>query len=364
MFESRSSSNMREMSQSSRDGTIDGFRAIAALGVVFAHAVTFRFADSALPGFKYLQKLAGSLAPTCVQIFFAVSGYIITTLLLTEQRKRGRISIVAFYIRRACRIVPPLVPLFTVIIICRGLGWIALDNASLLSSISFTCNLNFVDCFWWVAHTWSLAVEEQYYLIWPMLLIIMGPRPMWLASAIAGLLTGFVLLPLGWHNNYVSFASIAIGALYASSPVTRHGVSKIATLPLWLLSAALLIFGPPYLPWKVSQVLAPFLVLYLIFAARELRLPKSVLAWPPIQWVALGSYSLYLWQQLFFAKPVYYLGPVFPVWLLPIAVALSVYLVEQPFLRLGRSLSSAAVRRQDGPIEHVSDDCGPTIPAP
>jgi peptidoglycan/LPS O-acetylase OafA/YrhL len=353
------------MSATSRDRTIDGFRAIAALGVVFSHAVTFRFANSSLAGMHYLQKLAGSLSQTSVQIFFVVSGYIITSLLLGEERKRGRISVPAFYIRRACRILPPLMPLFATIIVLRYLRFIELDNASLISSMTFTCNLGFVDCGWWVAHTWSLAVEEQFYLLWPMLLILTTRRPLLLACIVACLLTIFVITPPGWHNNYVSFACIAMGALYAAHEPTRTLLQRQANYFLWIVAGALLILGPPFLPTKLSQSLMPFLIPYLIFAGRELAIVRTVLAWKPIQAVGLASYSLYLWQQLFLAKPSLYLGPVFPVWLLPLVVFLSVVLIEQPFIRLGRRLSAAAIGRQDAktglpPI----DDYGVTMPAP
>src|SRR6059058_3986530 len=140
-----------------RDRTIDGFRAIAALGVVVAHAVTYRFVNASLPGLHYLQRIADPLAQTSVQLFFVISGYIITTLLLDEEQKRGRISVRAFYVRRVCRIIPPLAALFACVLVTRYFGLIALDDPSLLSSATFTCNLGLVNCGWWVAHTWSLS---------------------------------------------------------------------------------------------------------------------------------------------------------------------------------------------------------------
>ena len=92
-----------------RDKTIDGFRAVAALGVVFAHLVDYRFGTIA--ALHYPQRLADPLAETSVDVFFVISGYIITTLLIKERAETGRITISAFYIRRICRIIPPLAAL-------------------------------------------------------------------------------------------------------------------------------------------------------------------------------------------------------------------------------------------------------------
>ena len=343
----------------SRDTTIDGFRALAALGVVFSHAIDFRFGKAGFPGYVYVEKIAGSLASTSVQVFFVISGFIITTLLLSEERKRGRISIRGFYIRRACRILPPLIFYFVTLLTLRAMGWIALDDASLASSALFTCNLGFVDCTWWTAHTWSLAVEEQFYLLWPLLLILVPHRARLLTAISGSLILAFAIMPLGWHNNYISSACIAFGALYAVSRAVRDSLSELVNLPIWLVVAAGVILCPALLPWKLSQSLAPFLIFYLVFAARELPLVERTFSWKPIQWIALGSYSLYIWQQLFLAEPSLYLGPVLPAWLLPLPVILSVILIEQPFIKLGRKLSKPVTT---GPTGLASHDLGAPLP--
>ena len=91
----------------------------------------------------------------------------------------------------------------------------------------------------------------------------------------------------------------------------------------------------------------PFLVTYTIFAGNFLKWVRMVLESPPLQIVGLGSYSIYLWQQLFLARPSSYLEAPFPVALLPVVVMISVYLVERPFIRIGRKLSRRVEQRSD-----------------
>ena len=330
-------------SSGSRDKTIDGFRAVAALGVVFAHAISYHFGTFSIAGWYYVKALADPLAQTSVQIFFVISGYIITSLLLREEHKFGRVSIPAFYIRRACRIFPPLIGLLVGILVLRLSGKIALDDSSLFYSASFTCNIG--DCKWWVAHTWSLSVEEQFYLLWPLLLTLFPNRRLILSATVFALLVCFLIAPFAWHSNFISFACIGIGALYASSDWLRSIVTRSASALPWLLTIVAVTIGPHFVPGKMIQTVMPMLILYLIFAGRQISFVRQILAFRLVQLLGLSSYSLYLWQQIFLAKPELYRGAPLPLWLLPIVVAASVVLIEQPSIRLGRRLSQRWARR-------------------
>ncbi|HJP68914.1 MAG TPA: acyltransferase [Sphingomicrobium sp.] len=307
-----------------RDTTIDGYRAVAALGVVFAHAVDYRFAGVAP---HYAQKLADPLSQTSVDLFFVISGYIITTLLLKERERTRQISIASFYIRRACRIIPPLAAvLFTVSALRLA------DAHSLEMASTFTCNMG--DCQWFTAHTWSLSVEEQFYLVWPMLLVMVNPRPAKILAATAILLLGFLVMPFAWHSNYISFACIGSGALYASAPNLRHSVEHYKSDGAWLAVAAFLVLAPLYLPLKFEAII-PATILFLLFATPHPV--KRLLASRPIQVLGLCSYSIYLWQQLFLGRE-----STLSIWLFPVAVTGSVLLIERPFIRLGKRLSQPA----------------------
>jgi peptidoglycan/LPS O-acetylase OafA/YrhL len=303
-----------------RDKTIDGFRAVAALGVVFAHAVGYRFGGE--KWLHYGQRLADPVAETSVDLFFVISGFIITTLLLKERERTGSISISSFYIRRVCRIIPPLA---LYLLAAASLT----SPSSLAMASTFTCNIG--SCSWYVAHTWSLSVEEQFYLGWPMLLVLFGTE--WLPFAIGALLMAYLATTAAAHSNLISFSCIGIGALYAARPFKIPANSLI-----WMTVAAFLMIGPLYLPEK-AKALAPMLIVYLLFGPPGWV--KAVLAWRPVQVVGLSSYSLYLWQQVFLGR-----DSTAPLWLLPIVVALSVLLIEQPFMRLGRFLTQLRVGQQ------------------
>lgn len=323
---------------SSRDKTIDGFRAIAVSGVVFAHAVLYRFQGPENSLWHFTRRVAEPIAQTSVLLFFVISGFIITTLLLREGRSIGRIGLRAFYVRRLFRILPPLAGYLLTLCALRTTGLLRLGNDSLAASVLFGCNTGIVYCDWWVAHTWSLAVEEQFYLAWPLLLVVLPPRlrvPV-LVIALSTLLLGFLLTDYAWHSNYISFSCIIAGVLYAVSP-RMQGIVVRGAHPIVWIGVAILIMVGPMLPFgNRMQALLPFLIVYLIFAARQIPPVRAFLSLKPFQIVALGSYSLYLWQQLFLAKPGSYDGNPPSLLLLPIAVAASVILIEQPFIRLGR----------------------------
>lgn len=324
-----------------RDRAIDGWRAIAALFVVIAHAATFRYgaAEGALA--HLAQRLATPLAQTGVQIFFVISGYIITALMMRERQASGRVDLAAFYTRRSCRIVPPLLVYYASLVMLDASGALSLPLTSLVSSVSFSCNTGIVDCHWWVAHTWSLAVEEQFYLAWPMLFVLVAPllRARLLALGVIACGVAVAARPGVFHSNATSFGCIAAGALYASSAGLRRTIQRArATVP-WLGAVALLIIAPlTRLDTAVALFLPP-LVTYLVFCGNALPWVRAILVAPPFQLVGAASYSLYLWQQLFLAQPRHYAADAPSLLLLPLAVLASVWLVERPSIALGRRLS-------------------------
>lgn len=307
-----------------RDKLLDGFRALAALCVVFSHGVTYRYADVA--SLALLRRLAEPIAELGVQVFFVLSGFIITSLLLREEQKTGRVSIPAFYARRTFRILPP----FLVMILLSGA-----TTYDKIRAATFTCNI--VECGWPIAHSWSLAVEEQFYLVWPLLFIALaGERRSTLVAGLGALLLTYAVQPLAYHANTLSFACIAMGALLAVNPQWQPK----GRWPVWSAVAFALVIVPITPAAKVGAVLAPFLIAYLVFGARNLTLPRLFLECAPMQYVGMCSYSLYLWQQGFLGK-----DSDWPILLLPVAVLASVYLVEKPFIKLGHMLSRRLSRQ-------------------
>lgn len=330
-----------------RDNLLDGFRGVAACGVVFSHALAYRFVNLGIPGLHTIGRFADPVSEVSVQIFFVISGYIITTLLLKEEGRDGRPNLAAFYARRICRILPPFLVLVAIVWLLDRAGLVRLSAMSALQAVTFTCNTSLPDCDWWVAHSWSLAVEEQFYLVWPLLFILTPPQ--WRAGllvVIVGVLLGvFIARPPTFHANALSFACIATGAFLATNGRAMARLERASHPIGWALVVALLIVGPFTGIARIVATTTPFLVAYLVFAARRIPIVHGALTSRPVLIMGAGSYSLYLWQQVFFARQDLYLQAQFPLVLLPVAVVASVLLVEKPFIKVGQRWSRALKRR-------------------
>src|SRR5262249_13186535 len=126
----------------------------------------------------------GDVANLGVRTFFVISGYLITTLMLQERERTGRISLRHFYLRRTFRIFPPFYAFLAVLIGLPAAHLIHVSGRSLLMSATYTINFR-ADREWWIGHLWSLSVEEQFYLTWPTIMVLLGAgRAAWSAIAV------------------------------------------------------------------------------------------------------------------------------------------------------------------------------------
>ena len=334
---------------------IDGMRALAVLSVVLYH-----INPAWLPG--------GLLG---VDIFFVISGYLITSIISREMAQR-RFSFVQFYKRRAKRILP--VFLFTLVFTTAAAAWLFMPEdfyrylRSLNSSLFFSSNIHFaknVDYFDMAAtekpllHIWSLSVEEQFYFAFPLLLFWLCRRAdhprrravkLTLALIAASLLCG--LLPYGKYEPYylpqVRAYELLIGSLAAfASPndprwntLFRHGRIICVLLLALLLAvlcvpAAVLAWGGGYVERLAVCLSAAGLI---VLGSRKPLDVHRLLSLRPVVAVGLISYSLYLWHWMILALLRYvYMQPVLPLPVTAWAVAamfaaawLSYRLVETP----------------------------------
>ncbi len=188
--------------------TLDGWRAVAIAMVLFCHV--------RLPG-NVLADVSpyGALG---VDLFFAISGFLITSRLIDENRIEGGISLKAFYVRRFFRIIPPAFAyLACAAVLGLVLGWIPMNLGQLAASACFYRNYYSmgVDHSWYTGHFWSLAVEEHFYLLWPALLVWFGvKRGRLLAPALA---CGVAI----WRALDSHFAWVAMIALPLKDSVAR-----------------------------------------------------------------------------------------------------------------------------------------------
>ncbi|MCC2617234.1 acyltransferase [Aestuariibacter halophilus] len=300
---------------------IDGLRAIAVLSVIFYHAKTILFGSYLFEG--------GFLG---VDIFFVISGYLISKIILQEIQDSGTFSYSRFYERRARRILPVLLVVF---IASFPFAWALLlptafveYSKSIISSVFFGSNF-----FFYFAtteygadssllkpflHTWSLSVEEQFYLLFPMLAIfgsrLLGKKVGWLFIAVAVISLVFSQLYVSINsdlNFYLPFSrawELLAGSLVAVWQLRRLSphISALQRNVIVIIGMLMILFSlftfssttPHPSIWTVVPVLGTVLVLMYSngkdFVGRCLSLK-------PVVYIGLISYSLYLWHFPVFA---------------------------------------------------------------
>lgn len=351
---------------------LDGLRAIAISLVIVYHF-----------GFDWVPGGRGVL------LFFVLSGFLITRLLLSEHARAGRVSIPRFYARRALRILPAFYCYWSVVIV-----WLVVSGKSVpwghaISSLAYATdyfNAIVGDPNTPFSHIWSLAIEEQFYILWPILFVILSPKPKYLALAVAGLI-GTVWMwriiltlftPTGEGYIYAAFDTrvdhILVGCLLALLSTfgwSRHLLERLAAKTYFpvitLVLLLVVVFGVDFLDRGAARqaeyrdvvgfaiepvIIAVFLIQVVQLGARG---PWSWLEWPPLRLVGRLSYSLYLYQQLALWSVASRLAdqPVVLQLIAAVAVtallaAASYYLVERSFLQIRNGVGFRLVRRRLG----------------
>ena len=304
-----------------------------------------------------------------VGMFFVLSGYLITSLLLNEYEKNGRVSLPRFYMRRALRLMPALWVLVLVTLAATWL-WKADEFPELwrnaVWSVLYVTN--------WarvlgadtgiLTHTWSLAVEEQFYLLWPALLWFFavrgGGRRVFqaaLALALCSWLWRIVLLErgAGWLRVACGLDTCFIDPMLGCTLAAwLHGREKFcghaaralsflsaAALPALLLIAALQ-NGPTekfYYVGSTAVAVLSALIICDVVHNPESKL-KTLLCWSPLVRLGVISYGMYLWHLVAGYTFMRWAQPSAPVALVGVITlgitfaVISFHIVERPFLRL------------------------------
>lgn len=335
---------------------IDGLRALAVVAVILGHAKFSLFSG----GF------------VGVDIFFVISGFLITSI-VTKEISTGRFTLKSFYLRRIKRIMPAL----TVVTACTlAAGWLILFPTELIilaktAFASLTAWNNFlienITSGYWrrsteeiaLMHTWSLGIEEQFYLIWPFMLLLFLKiknikyfkliciSVLILSIAISQLLVPYVvfsyfLLPSRFFELFLGCSA----ALLFQKPIALKGhADKLNYLGLALMLVPIFVYWP-WIPFPGFNALWPCLgaVLILIPKVDSNNYATRLLSAQPIVFIGKISYSLYLWHWPFFSFLSYLGQPTEKYrWeIIAITFVLSVityYFVEQPARKSKRGLS-------------------------
>lgn len=348
--------------------TLDGWRALAVIAVVLAHDTSHAYGPNGAEWFNF-----GTFG---VDVFFGISGLLICSRLLEEENTRGHISLRGFYVRRAFRILPPLLCYLICVAALAFAGVIPLAAKEWFASLFFGRNYSFLSLVpghddWYTHHFWSLSVEEHFYLLLPGLLVFVPRR--WRVAALMALAVSVEVWRAHLQQSHlwvylfehtdIRLDALLIPAVFAilmTTPTWSRILARAAKL--WPVAAVLVAYliGTdefPILTRLLESFLIPLVLLGTVLNAQSFFGRLLEFGW--LRWIGRLSYSIYLWQQLFFGR--YSDGPLgilqsFPmnyIALLACAAA-SYYWVERPLIRLGHRFAPGSTKKDPASQAMVS----------
>lgn len=332
--------------------SLNGLRALSIIGVLISHIQL-----------KSLNMGEGVGGQFGVNVFFIISGFLITLLLIEEETKTGTISIKSFFVRRSLRIFPVFYSLLLVYLLLQISGVLVISNWSWFSSITYTKYIfpQGQDD-WETGHLWSLSVEEHFYLLWPFIFLYgRSIRKQFtllviLIVPLVRLFSGFSFMHL-----FTRADALMIGCLFALYyPQIREfflnrkyvvTITSLIVLVFCLFSRKILQTGYDGFMYHITLALfgsfgtitnicvASIMVISINFKQNFFF---TFLNWAPVDFLGKLSYSIYIWQQLFFSERMGSWSS-YPINLVYIFIAsiCSYYLIEQPFLRLKKYFSKS-----------------------
>jgi len=322
--------------------SLDGLRGVSILLVLLSHSTL-------AVNFPQRLRYLGGLGRLGVIIFFVISGFLITTLLMREKAKTGQISLRDFYIRRVLRIFPVAYFYIAVVALLSFLGLVRLHRHDLFFALTYLMGYR-TDCAWIFLHFWSLTAEEQFYFVWPALVVFLGFRKSFTAAMTYIVIVLSCRVVLSWLSPEWPSAfrfprdseAIVVGCMCAIKWEwlrDRKGLFASGSFSFLLLLAV----GLQVYLWSIhSRFHVPMIVivgLVGLWVFRSVEVPNDligrILNSRALSSIGVLSYSLYIWQEMFLVySPT--TRTVIP-WNLAAtlgAALLSYYLIERPFVRL------------------------------
>jgi peptidoglycan/LPS O-acetylase OafA/YrhL len=344
--------------------SLDGLRGISILAVAVHHGMmACGWSGTGILGF------------VGVDIFFVISGFLITLLLLREHRRTAAISITGFYFRRACRILPAYAAFLVALALLRS--QVPLAARDWLTLLTYTVNFTHVP--WEISHVWSLCVEEHFYLLWPLVVVAGGRNGAWRAS-LACLIIAPVVRALVIHfgpdaldvakSTPCRIDTLAAGCALAclvTDPrnaelfsLSRGKAALFAgglLVALLAFKAILIVVGQEFLTIYSSLNALALAGLVWLAVSHSDSLVGRVLNTRLLASIGVLSYSLYIWHKLFITPHHVGWWTDWPanVVILAVTSLLSYFAIERPFLLLkDRGAALTVARDGQGDIRGVN----------
>lgn len=306
--------------------SINGLRAISIFLVLTHHSILQYDIFKNLNGIKWLNPFFELLndGQLGVNVFFVISGFLITSLMLQEEAKTKTVSLKNFYMRRTLRIFPAYYFLLIIYFIFQLLGYIHITTHAWLTSITYTKYFNW-SADWYTRHAWSLSIEEHFYILWPVIFLAGNKVRKYVAISLI-LIVPFIRLfhhyhKISWINELTIFLRIdaismgCVFALYKDEIVSRISLHWKKIFYVSIITLFFLRYFP-YLANKVhlriifipigtthgtiANILIALIMMYSVFGPKGIWF--RILNLKLINYAGLISYSIYLWQEIFLYK--------------------------------------------------------------
>ena len=353
------------MSKKMQIPSLNGLRAISVLMVICGHLDLQKNSFNSLKDIKWLLPFIDLVTDSQlgVNVFFVISGFLITTLLLTEEIEKNGISVKNFYIRRVLRIFPAYYFLLLIYAILQFNGIIHLSKISWFTSLTYTKFLN-RSADYETAHFWTLSIEEIFYLFWPFIFSLGNRQRKYAAFGIILieplLRIYFYVNPNGIFKQggvFLRFDAIAIGCVCALFKeyilkilqinfklffgISLMGLLIIRYFKIWFNTIHL---GYLFIPFGITDglfadIFIATIIMYSVFCVKS-GVWYNILNNKVFNQIGILSYSIYLWQMIFMANLPFWVNntPQNIVFALLCAVS-SYYFIEKPFLSLKSKFS-------------------------
>ncbi len=339
--------------------SINGLRAISIVFVLMNHLWLDNIQFKELVEIIWIKPLAQILidGQLGVNVFFVISGFLITSLMLKEEKIANTISLKKFYLRRILRIFPAYYSLLLIYFFLQILGYLEISKESWLTALTLTKYFN-LNLDWITNHAWSLSIEEHFYILWPLVFIngkILRKRIAFFLILFVPVLRGYLYFyPIEWMGELTIFQridGIAIGCLFALNKdeilkkingywntIFYLSLITLLLLPYFPAIANKLHLAFLFIPLglthgTIANIVVALIMMYSVFGPKGIWYKMLNLKW--INYIGILSYSIYLWQQIFVLRTKYW-ATHFPqnIFIIFLVAMLSYHFIEKPFLKL------------------------------